>query len=196
MKVRVTKQKIVPGESGFSSLKVWFSDHVGEVFEVKKVPWSVYKDYYVVTQKYAADGTKVEGNGIDLDYAEIVMEKFEPKSGMVFKTEHGDVGFFIDNPSGTRMAFFVQDGRLRSHATAKWLMNQTNNPVSVIYDGMGPLGPNYTVLCGLKSKIDRGDAGQTVWTSRREVELTLKEIADKFGVDVEQVRIKDYKGAE
>jgi hypothetical protein len=110
MKVRITNQKMTHSDG--HKVRVWFSNHIGEIFEVKKTKFSTYRNYYIVTQKYAADGTSVKGKGIDLDYAEVVMEDFEPKSGMIFKTEQGDVGFFIDNPSGVMMAFFVGESGL------------------------------------------------------------------------------------
>lgn len=139
-----------------------------------------------------------DGGEISVRKAETVeADMFEPKSGMIFKADRGLAGnreepcwgFFIE--VGGRLVRIYQnyDKFKTSKGTDKEILFDTygtrgmDTDILEVYEG----SPNAVLNANLKEGIGRG---KRVYPAEVK-ELTLQEVADKFGIPVEQLRIKD-----
>lgn len=132
--------------------------------------------------------------------AEIIMEdKFEPRSGMIFETMDGLFGLIID--VGDKLLYFhrhwgacpITEPFVKSrYATANegW-------GIKAIYQGFtSDVGTGYRTQPF--SDINHSPSiisniGRKLWSRPKQqcTELTLQQIANKFNVAVEELRIKD-----
>lgn len=124
--------------------------------------------------------------------AEVVKEMFEPKSGMVAERHDGQVGFFVLKQDVLRIVW-TKNNEIFGHdtfrndflTTLNWGKGYKETYLKAIYSE--PYG-----YSNLESKIRKGGELSVLWKWEPEIkELTIKEIADKFGLPVESVRIKD-----
>jgi hypothetical protein len=119
------------------------------------------------------------------------MEKeFEPKSGMLFETKDGTRGFWIETEKGL-VTYWVRNGRISTYAGP--------NNFRYAFNGADPevkfYNPRYEGMLidwvggGL---VSERQIAKPVWTKEPKItEMTLKEVAEKLGIPVEQLRIKD-----
>lgn len=114
---------------------------------------------------------------------------FQPRSGMVFKTEDGTLGFYIGTPTGL-VAYFIRNGNIDTYSdSSNYGFRETDiTKIVEVYDGVR-FGNYGNALIDLQQ---RGFLkGKLVWKRDDKVELTLQEIADKFNIPVDKLRIKE-----
>lgn len=170
MKVKIVRN------SGFYPTP-WYRDKIGQVFDVKDEGSSIY----ILTKDI--------GKFIYKGDAEIM---FEPKSGMIFQRYCGAYGFFVQNGNTLKMVH-LDGNKISGHDTfgddmltskAYGYPKYDKTYIQKIFEA--PLHCNYSNL------INSTRGYKVLWESEPEIkELTLQEIADKFGIPVEQVRIKE-----
>jgi hypothetical protein len=128
-----------------------------------------------------------------------VEEIFEPQSGMIFETSSGGYGFFVAMPNGGLTMLHVShlegtfsSSRITGHDSFDYtrfmekIKQDGNTYITKIFLPIDDRGVN------LKKCYNEDYRGPLVWESPNVVkELTLQEVADKFNIPVDRLRIKE-----
>lgn len=106
------------------------------------------------------------------------------KSGMVGVTKLGDKILFLEF-DGKLVAYYENDGKFESFSGVDYAFTRLD-PVVKVYSGASNDPYNFVCISG----GNESSLGKQVWPEPK-VELTLQEIADKFGISVHDLRIKE-----
>jgi len=109
------------------------------------------------------------------------MTKKDLKSGMIVILRDGSVGLLVDTREGLLIQYDDYYGVVddyEDHLKSKLYENSDIMEVKIIAEYK-----SYIIRECLKKAI-------TIWRRIEEIELTLEEIAEKFNINVEQLKIK------
>jgi hypothetical protein len=115
---------------------------------------------------------------------------FRPQTGMVFETDGGKWGFFIEVKGWVYRVYYGEKDSMQ-HGNCQLTGNHLpiKKDIAIIYAGMTRDGCD-SAMPILRNSINNPHwHGEVVWKRRQVVKVTKKEIAEKFGVEVENLEI-------